>query len=418
MSIQSGFKQIITDTAGSPAYLPLLLFSFSLPFAGIFNSLLIVLILLMFIVGVVMKKYTLNRVLTSQLYPPLVLYLLWIIGCFYSNRIEESLSELQLKSTILLFPFLFFFMNGKYNYRKVLLAFVAGCLVAILICLFRAVYLYATTHVVDSFLYADLSFFMHPGYFSMYLVFSSLIIIFWNNEIAGDGEWKFNSYIISFLLLLHYLMIALLSSRTNYIALIILLFVILYYLLFRKRQVRKVIMMFAGLIIFIGILFIMLNSSQVHRIKRIGNILTEKEINISTTESVDVRLLIWRCSFRIIRNNFWTGVGTADVKEALLKEYSVEHISGAEEKELNAHNEYLQTWIGLGTPGLLALLLLIFLTMYNSIKERNHLLTFFLILVAINFLTESMLQRQAGVVFFAFFPFLLAFCKEEKTYLS
>ena len=90
------------------------------------------------------------------------------------------------------------------------------------------------------------------------------------------------------------------------------------------------------------------------------------------------------------------GVGTGDVKEELLKEYKKENIPYAIEKSLNAHNQYLQSSVAIGSFGLLVLLLTIFIPVYGAIYPRNWVYVIFLFLIIINLLFESMFERQAG----------------------
>ena len=49
-------------------------------------------------------------------------------------------------------------------------------------------------------------------------------------------------------------------------------------------------------------------------------------------------------------------------------------------------------------------------------REKNNLLyTYFLIIIAFNFLSESMLETQAGVLFYAFFNSIMGLKTNEKS---
>ena len=52
--------------------------------------------------------------------------------------------------------------------------------------------------------------------------------------------------------------------------------------------------------------------------------------------------------------------------------------------------------------------------LFKSLKTKDYLYSLFLILIAINFLTESMLETQSGVVFFAVFNTLFFFQWADK----
>jgi O-antigen ligase len=82
-------------------------------------------------------------------------------------------------------------------------------------------------------------------------------------------------------------------------------------------------------------------------------------------------------------------------------------MTGIFNEQLNSHNQFLQTFLALGLPGILLLLSLFVFPIINSLKTKNYILFCFLVIVFLNFLTESMLETISGVVFFAFFYSLL-----------
>ena len=69
--------------------------------------------------------------------------------------------------------------------------------------------------------------------------------------------------------------------------------------------------------------------------------------------------------------------------------------------------QYLQTFATVGFFGLIILIYLLSHLFIVSIIKQDYIVAAFLFLIALSFLTESMLERQAGVVFFTFFYLLL-----------
>ena len=130
-------------------------------------------------------------------------------------------------------------------------------------------------------------------------------------------------------------------------------------------------------------------------------------IDKQTTESTSVRVLIWGVATEIIKNNFLFGVGTGDVKDVLLEKYKENGMTGAYNEKLNAHNQFLQTFVALGLPGIILLLSSFIFPFILAIRKRNYIYISFLTIVFVNFLTESMLETIAGVMFYAFFNSLL-----------
>ena len=78
-------------------------------------------------------------------------------------------------------------------------------------------------------------------------------------------------------------------------------------------------------------------------------------------------------------------------------------------KNFNAHNQFLQVLIDHGLIGFLILLFYSFFMIYSSIVKKKFIFTIFLCVIVLNFLTESILETQSGVIFFAFFNTILFF---------
>jgi O-antigen ligase len=127
------------------------------------------------------------------------------------------------------------------------------------------------------------------------------------------------------------------------------------------------------------------------------------------------RVYLWRYGSEVISDHFWLGTGTGAADDALyeeLKQCTAQFWNGERtyllsEKKYNYHNEYLQHWAAHGLIGLLMLLGLMLVPLIYFGRKLNALQLSFLVLTAIAWLTESMLERQAGVLFFSFFYALL-----------
>ena len=134
------------------------------------------------------------------------------------------------------------------------------------------------------------------------------------------------------------------------------------------------------------------------------------ETSKSTTDRID----IWKASVDIIKSNIFLGVGTGDVKDELIRSYKERNIEHALELKLNAHNQYLQTFMTLGIPGIATLLLMLLLPMIAAFRNRYFLYFVFLLLFSLNILVESMFEMQGGVVWYAFFNIMLFSVKHEQ----
>jgi len=150
------------------------------------------------------------------------------------------------------------------------------------------------------------------------------------------------------------------------------------------------------------------------RIRGLFSTLSGKEDVRTSQESTASRLAAWKASAGVIRNNWATGTGTGDDRDALKSEYARQGLSFALEEELNAHSQFLQTFITLGLGGLVALSASLFLPLWRCRHTANRFYAAFLALVILNCMIESVFELQAGVVFYAFFNSLLLFSEPEK----
>lgn len=117
------------------------------------------------------------------------------------------------------------------------------------------------------------------------------------------------------------------------------------------------------------------------------------------TDSSAARVMVWRGATAVVARSPWTGVGTGDAEEELVAEYARRGYIYPMERRLNAHGQFLQTAVQLGIPAALLLLLAFVLPMPGAIRRRDHLAMFFLIMVVLHALVESVLEVQPGVVF-------------------
>ena len=103
------------------------------------------------------------------------------------------------------------------------------------------------------------------------------------------------------------------------------------------------------------------------------------------------------------------GYGTGIGKKALREQYKKDGYDYMYKKNFNAHNQFLQVLIDHGLLGFLILSFYTFIMIYNSIMKKKFIYTIFLSIMILNFLTESILETQSGVIFFAFFNTILFF---------
>ncbi len=330
----------------------------------------------------------------------MVFYTLHLIAISYSQNQEAAWFDVQVKLTLLLFPLFLMFEYELVNksLKHIAFAFVAGEFFALVFCWGHAIWQFVVTGNMDMLLYEKFSFFIHTSYFSMYILLAITIVfvLIEKNLVKRKILWVL-------LGLFFFISLFFIASKTGIITGV---FFLLLFFFFDRNYLKKIWKKLLVMVV-LGALFFFVGIKN-YRIRQIFvQSYDIQNISPNSAGSFSVRILIWEAAEDIIKENFWTGVGTGDVHQTLVKQYREKGFSGALQHRFNAHNQYLSTFVGLGIFGFLLLLCLLFYGFNMARKKKNLLLFFFMLDVSINFLTESMLNRQAGVLFFAFFFSLL-----------
>lgn len=374
------------------------LFCFCLPFGYLFLSGIIALwtfTSFFNIDKVQLKKGLMNK----QLFLLYAFFLITSVSAALSSNKEEAVFSLEVKLAFILFPYLFFCFKWPLEIlRRCIISFVSGCFFACLYLIGRA-FLYAFNGQPDYFFYSLFSDFIHASYFAMYLIMAiTFVFLFYGKWFKTQKSVIYSSY---FFVSIFITSIFLCSSKLGLISFFSCLLLFLVYRFKSHLTLKKGLILFLVFLI-IMVLMVRLFPEPFSRFNSLTSISLEN-IDKTSSESTTVRILIWNESLDLIKNNFMFGTGVGDANDELRKAYQRDGLTGAFEHRFNAHNQFFQTFIGLGVIGFVILLMLIFGPVFKGIKTRNFLLFVFSFLIVSNFMVESMLQTSAGVLFFVFF---------------
>jgi len=345
------------------------------------------------------------------------LYLLYLLGMLYSTDYEYGWKDLEIKLSLVVFPVVFATSDmtifTRPRFRLLLQVFIAGCLAGSLLLLCHTWIFNERRGVADAYYYISLSWYFHPTYLAMYYNFALVILLFYFSR-GFSGSPPHAKMILILTALALEALIFLLSSKTGLIMILIseALFIIL--LIRERTRVKHVMLILAGMIL-VFITFSRIFPFAFTRINRADATITEhRSIMANPNDGTLARMEIWKISLNLIRQNFLTGVGTGDVKDVLMEAYKSHNLYPVLKKKLNAHNQYLQTFLTLGVLGFTLLLAVLIFPLIRSVKGKDYLYAMFILVFGVNILFESMLELQAGVVFYAFFNAFL-FAKEKAT---
>lgn len=328
-------------------------------------------------------------------------FVLYLLGMTITEHVEMGWSVVERKLSFLIFPLLFFTAERIYEEecRRSLDLFLAGCTIASLYCLSGAAWDFLANGE-NNFFYKDLGSYLqfHPTYFAMYIGFCLFLVLrrifFEWYDIRPRLRWIY-------LTLAPYwaIFLVLLSARMQLLILGLLLSISLIFWMHQQKQLWKGLLVVGSLALLGIVLFSTIPAARFR-----FDALIEQ---IRSGETANIRLDIWSSAWPSVQEKWLTGHGTGDVQAELDRVYQQVDLQPALEKHLNAHNQYLQTTLALGSLGLGVFCFLLFQSFLAAYRTHFYLLQWFLWLFTLSCLTESMLETQRGILFFGFFGTML-----------
>lgn len=330
-------------------------------------------------------------------------YLFYIFGMLYTSNTSAGLREMEYRLSILIFPLIIAASPKleKRSYLLLLTTFVLACALASVISFVHGSFFYGDFRLPA---YYELSLFHHTSYFSLYINFCFLIIFYLLETVdLKPVHKKFALGLIIFFFLFNLL----LGSKMGII--ISLLIFAAYGLIYFRNKPKLPLLGYAILAVGLTYAAIQLVPGMKERVHYMKLALFSTDPDNQVEESSMVRVHIWEQAIEIFKENPILGVGTGDAKDSLMEKYEENDILMALEKRLNAHNQYFELLLNFGLAGLLYFLFTCFYPLYLSLQNRNYVYTGFILLFLASITVESMLETQAGVVFYAFLNSLLFF---------
>jgi len=382
-------------------FFSVLLLMFFLPFNRVAISDFTALWVLTWLVERITKRntyrYHLPPLLRYSFYGGILFYLLFVIGMLFTQNIDDGLFDLQVKLGLILFPLMLFYSNRYYHrfFHLILMAFLLGA-ITITSIYWGHLFFVKYSQGIFPLYYSQFVLLMHTSYYAMYLSFATLIAFYLYEQ------KKIRLFFLFIITGLFIASIYLTSAKSGFISIIAVFIIYFIYHIRRHASSRWIFIVLFLLLIPTSFYYM---SSNVRFNAGLNEFLHDREQTPDphTVSSSSLRILIWEVSNNLIIENPF-GYGTGDVKDILVNQYHEQDITKAEALKLNVHNQFLETTIAIGILGSLLFVMILLLPIIYFTKTKNWLLPIgFIFIIIINFSTESMLNRQAGVIFFAFF---------------
>lgn len=359
-------------------------------------------------------------------------FLLQSLGLLFSENLGAGWFSLEKKIFFLLIPLALATTVIKFSegeLRSILIAFLIACFAGTVVCIVQAwhqadlflsgsghvnAYLatspYTTLNPGQSqtwlfFSYVGLSggIGIHPTYLSLYLALCILFMLHRFGSLKGRGL----RMAVAFLILYFSIFVAFLSSRII-IAGLSSVYVFLLVKTLATRERGKALALIPLVLVFAFLIF----ENPVTRYRNL------QEINLSTFQiepnrqyrtAAQIRASLWWIALRSLRTTDPIfGTGASDVKRVMSetsKHYGITNVLNS----FDPHNQYLYTLLSSGYPGAFLLMFLFILPFYTGYVYNDYLLAGFAFLFSLVCLTESALELQKGIVFYAMFSSLLFF---------
>lgn len=349
--------------------------------------------------------------------PFAALYAVYAAGMLYSQNTQYGAADLLLKLPLLLLPPALATMAAADTWtegqrRGALLAFALAC--AALCLAYKGYGIWQTANKGVSLRHFSYVGYNRPGpmqfhttYITMYYSLAAGILTLRLMRFGEPRRWLTATMAAAAALLVAD--VALISSRAGMASTLAALIFCAAWGALRRWPRRGLLYPLAGLAIFAATCNLMpkkMNRGATFAASVERSLADEKAA--PTDESLGERLVAWRNSAAVARGSFPWGVGTGDIRDALQREHQQHPDSRGFLRYLNSHNQYLQTLCAVGVPGLLPLLAALAAGLWLGWRRRYAPLVLFSGIVALNCMSESILERQDGVQFVAFFGAALA----------
>ncbi len=121
------------------------------------------------------------------------------------------------------------------------------------------------------------------------------------------------------------------------------------------------------------------------------------------------RIVYFKSSWQIIKDNFFFGVGTGDGKDSLLEYYKTSKVNLDQKYWFLSHNQFLTVMVGVGFFGLIFFVFGLLFPIYYENKLASIPCIAFIAIVLLSMFTEDTFETHIGVSFVAIFYSIFIF---------
>ncbi len=351
--------------------------------------------------------YIQNKILLFRFVPIILFFLLIFFSITYTENISLGLQKIETKLPFIIFPILFGLLKNKVPFKLNFIIY--NFLFLVLILMLSIIFIYSLKIIsIDNHIFFSevVSKFIHPTYIGLYLILCLSFVL--HSFTEKSIFFIKNKFIKLFIVLFFGFFILLLRSRMIFFCYFIILFsFIIYYFNFKNIKIKKGVWFLSIFIIICGISYFGFYKNNAF--------LNRLFIKDSMEKARNTRLTIWKNSFKAAKKSLLFGYGIGDSQEALITSYKNDNFEEGIRRNLNSHNQFIETIIIAGILPCILLGIILYKTLILYLRIKKFYILGFLISTFIVMNVESIFERQQGVFFFSFFYcFFLTFYDEEK----
>lgn len=353
------------------------------------------------LLGIALAWRTRSRPDIRLLWPLFAFYALHVVGMAWTSDIDFGLFDLQIKLGLVLLPVAAAPLLQRVPdlLHKSMIAFSSGMVLAMILGFVKAWNCYTDTGLFNCFSQSTLSYDLHPSYTAWYGCWA---IAYWgyrliSGEVKGIVRWVYSVFSVVI-----FLWVTMLASKSGVIGLGSVLAFLCSVIVLRLKGRTRAVLLGAALALVAGAIWLqgpLVKARMANGVHAMQNAFAGNPAIYTSNEGSDMRTVVWLCSWERLQKEPF-GAGTGDIKHALMECYRSRGAVEAEKRNLNSHEQFLQGGVALGWPGLISALLIFLWPCYLAWQRREPLLLLFALLFFVNAAVESVLEVQAGVVFF------------------
>ncbi|WP_111308753.1 O-antigen ligase family protein [Confluentibacter sediminis] len=320
---------------------------------------------------------------------------LTLVSLFFSYDVQNATSILVKRLPILLVPFVGILVF-EYIQKKDIISFFWALLIGFsLVNFYGLVKGFVFYLEKNSFFDSKYLFYIYPAqhvYLATYITFTLVSSIFLYSKIKTQFKTIF--IFLNCVLILSFIF---LSSKMALITLILSLVLIF----FSKFSIRNTIF-FSIILFFLVVLMLVIFDPFFDRIKTLAL-------------GLDPRVIIWDCVLEKIRiNNYLYFIPIGDYQKHLDYCYYQKGFKFSLDG-YNTHNQFLEIWLTNGLLGLIIYMSSLFSLFKYSINSKKVIMSYFLIIITLFNFTETIFQRQYGIMFYSILITVFVFSPLESS---